>query len=99
MDLRDIFLKKTKSQLEDLSKLHTQTISADENFLGASNLHRCIIKILEQKNRKINRYSYYRYKKNTSMLSVNIIVSRKEKVVLNNPYFINIKNEEIKKNY
>ena len=49
VDLRDIFLKKTKSKFEKLSKIHTHTItSAYENFLGANNLHRCIIKILEQ---------------------------------------------------
>ena len=49
VDLRDIFLKKTKSKFEKLSKIHTHTITAAyENFLGANNLHRCIIKILEQ---------------------------------------------------
>ena len=49
VDLRDIFLKKTKLKLEKLSTIHTHTITAAyENFLGANNLHRCIIKILEQ---------------------------------------------------
>ena len=99
VDLRDIFLKKTKSQLEDLSKLHTQTISAAyENFLGASNLHRCIIKILEQKNlRKLIDILTSDVKKILQCSVLILLFSRREKVVLNNPYFINIKNEEIKK--
>ena len=99
VDLRDIFLKKTKSQLEDLSKLHTQTISAAyENFLGASNLHRCIIKILEQKNlEKLIDILTSDIKKILQCSVLILLFSRKEKVVLNNPYFINIKNEEIKK--
>ena len=99
VDLRDIFLKKTKSQLEDLSKLHTQTISAAyENFLGASNLHRCIIKILEQKNlEKLIDILTTDIKKILQCSVLILMFSRKEKVVLNNPYFINIKNEEIKK--
>ena len=34
VDLRDIFLKRTKSQLQDLSKMHKHTVSAAyENFL------------------------------------------------------------------
>ena len=99
VDLRDIFLKKTKSQLEDLSKLHTHTISAAfENFLGASNLHRCIIKILEQKNlEKLIDILTTDIKKILQCSVLILMFSRKEKVVLNNPYFINIKNEEIKK--
>ena len=99
VDLRDIFLKKTKSQLEDLSKLHTQTISAAyENFLGASNLHRCIIKILEQKNlEKLIDILTTDIKKILQCSVLILLFSRKEKVVLNNPHFINIKNEEIKK--
>ena len=99
VDLRDIFLKKTKSQLEDLSKLHTQTISAAyENFLGASNLHRCIIKILEQKNlEKLIDILTSDIKKILQCSVLILLFSRREKVVLNNPYFINIKNEEIKK--
>ena len=99
VDLRDIFLKKTKSQLEDLSKLHTQTISAAyENFLGASNLHRCIIKILEQKNlEKLIDILTSDIKKILQCSVLILLFSRKEKVVLNNPYFINIENEEIKK--
>ena len=99
VDLRDIFLKKTKSQLEDLSKLHTHTISAAyENFLGASNLHRCIIKILEQKNlEKLIDILTTDIKKILQCSVLILLFSRKEKVVLNNPYFINIKNEEIKK--
>ena len=99
VDLRDIFLKKTKSQLEYLSKLHTQTISAAyENFLGASNLHRCIIKILEQKN--LEKLIDILTTDIIKILQCSVIIllfSGKEKVVLNNPYFINIKNEEIKK--
>ena len=99
VDLRDIFLKKTKSQLEDLSKLHTQTISAAyENFLGASNLHRCIIKILEQKN--LEKLIDILTTDIIKILQCSVIIllfSGKEKVVLNNPYLINIKNEEIKK--
>ena len=99
VDLRDIFLKKTKSQLEDLSKLHTHTISAAyENFLGASNLHRCIIKILEQKNlEKLIDILTSDIKKILQCSVLILLFSRREKVVLNNPYFINIKNEEIKK--
>ena len=99
VDLRDIFLKKTKSQLEDLSKLHTHTISAAyENFLGASNLHRCIIKILEQKNLEKLIDSLTSDIKKILQCSVLILLfSRREKVVLNNPSFINIENEEIKK--
>ena len=98
VDLRDIFLKKTKSQLEDLSKLHTQTISAAyENFLGASNLHRCIIKILEQKNlEKLIDILTTDIKKILQCSVLILLFSRREKVVLNNPYFINIENEEIK---
>ena len=99
VDLRDIFLKKTKSQLEDLSKLHTQTISAAyENFLGASNLHRCIIKILEQKNlEKLIDILTSDIKKILQCSVLILLFSRREKVVLNNPSFINIENEEIKK--
>ena len=99
VDLRDIFLKKTKSQLEDLSKLHTQTISAAyENFLGASNLHRCIIKILEQKNLgKLIDILTSDIKKILQCSVLILLFSRREKVVLNNPSFINIENEEIKK--
>ena len=98
VDLRDIFLKKTKSQLEDLSKLHTHTISAAyENFLGASNLHRCIIKILEQKNlEKLIDILTTDIKKILQCSVLILLFSRREKVVLNNPYFINIENEEIK---
>ena len=93
VDLRDIFLKKTKSQLEDLYRLHTQTISAAyENFLGASNLHRCIIKILEQKNlEKLIDILTTDIKKILQCSVLILMFSRKEKVVLNNPYFINIK--------
>ena len=99
VDLRDIFLKKTKSQLEDLSKLHNHTISsAYENFLGASNLHRCIIKILEQNNlEKLIDILTTDIKKILQCSVLILMFSRKEKVVLNNQYFINIKNEEIKK--
>ena len=98
VDLRDIFLKKTKSQLEDLSKLHTHTISAAyKNFLGASNLHRCIIKILEQKNlEKLIDILTSDIKKILQCSVLILLFSRREKVVLNNPYFINIENEEIK---
>ena len=99
VDLRDIFLKKTKSQLEDLSKIHTHTISAAyENFLGASNLHRCIIKILEQNNlEKLIDILTTDIIKIIQCSVIILLFSGKEKVVLNNPYFINIKNEEIKK--
>ena len=99
VDLRDIFLKKTKSQLEDLSRVHTQTVSAAyENFLGASNLHRCIIKILEQKNLEqlINILSID-IKKILQCSVLVLLFSWKEKVVVKNPNFINLKNEEIKK--
>ena len=50
VDLRDIFVQRIKSELKHLSEVHNYTISAAyDNFLGASNLHRCIIKILEQR--------------------------------------------------
>ena len=99
VDLRDIFLKKTKSQLEDLSKLHTQTISAAyENFLGASNLHRCIIKILEQKDlEKLINILSTDIKKILQCSVLILLFSGKEKVVTNSPYFFNIKKGEIKK--
>ena len=99
VDLRDIFLKKTKSQLEDLSRVHTQTLSAAyENFLGASNLHRCIIKILEQKNlEKLINILSTDIKKILQCSVLILLFSGKEKVVSNNPYFLKIKNEEIKK--
>ncbi len=99
VDLRDIFLKKTKSQLEDLSRMHNHTISAAyENFLGASNLHRCIIKILEQKNLESLIDTLCTDIKEILKCSVLILLfSGKNKVVLKNPYFINVKNEEIKK--
>ena len=99
VDLRDIFLKKTKSQLEDLYKLHTQTISAAyENFLGASNLHRCIIKILEQKNLgKLIDILTSDVKQILQCSVLILLFSWREKVVLDNPSFINIENEEIKK--
>ena len=99
VDLRDVFLKKTKSQLEDLSKVHTQTVSAAyENFLGASKLHRCIIKILEQKNlEKLIDILSTDIKKILQCSVLILLFSSKEKVVLKNPNFINLKNEEINK--
>ena len=66
--------------------------------MGASNLHRCIIKILEQKNlEKLIDILTTDIKKILQCSVLILLFSRKEKVVLNNPYFINIKNEEIKK--
>ena len=50
VDLRDVIVQKTNLDLENLSKSHDSAISAAyENFLGASNLHRCIINVLDQK--------------------------------------------------
>ena len=66
--------------------------------MGASNLHRCIIKILEQKN--LEKLLDILTTDIIKILQCSVIIllfSGKEKVVLNNPYFINIKNEEIKK--
>ncbi|MFL2801871.1 MAG: DUF484 family protein [Paracoccaceae bacterium] len=98
VDLRDIFLKKTKSQLEYLSRIHTHTISAAyENFLGANNLHRCIIKILEQKNLdKLINILCTDIKKILKCSVLILLFSGKTKVLIDNPYFINIKNEKIK---
>ena len=99
VDLRDIFLKRTKSQLQDLSKMHKHTVSAAyENFLGAHNLHRCIIKILEQKNlEKLIDILSTDIKEILQCSALILLFSGKDKLVLNNPYFINIKNAEIKK--
>ena len=50
VDIRDVIVQKTNLDLENLSKSHNSAISAAyENFLGVSNLHRCIINILDQK--------------------------------------------------
>ena len=50
VDIRDVIMQKKNMDLENLSKSHYSTISAAyENFLGVSNLHKCIIKILNQK--------------------------------------------------
>ena len=99
VDLRDIFLKRTKSQLQDLSKMHKHTVSAAyENFLSAHNLHRCIIKILEQKNlEKLIDILSTDIKEILQCSSLILLFSGKDKLVLNNQYFINIKNAEIKK--
>ena len=98
VDLRDIFLKKKKSQLEDLLRMHTRTISAAyENFLGANNLHRCIIKILEQKNLdKLINILCTDIKKILKCSALILLFSGRTKVLIDNPYFINIKNEKIK---
>ena len=66
--------------------------------MGASNLHRCIIKILEQKN--LEKLIDILTTDIIKILQCSVIIllfSGKEKVVLNNPYFINIINEEIRK--
>ena len=98
VDLRDIFLKKTKSQLEDLSRMHTHTISAAyENFLGANNLHRCIIKILEQKNLdKLINILCTDIKKILKCSVLILLFAGRTKVLIDNPYFINVRNEKIK---
>ncbi len=49
VDIRDVLLQKVNSDFANLSETHDSTISAAyENFLGVSNLHKCIIKILDQ---------------------------------------------------
>ena len=98
VDLRDIFLKKIKSQLENLSRMHTHTISAAyENFLGANNLHRCIIKILEQKNLdKLINILCTDIKKILKCSALILLFSGRTKVLIDNPYFFNVKNEEIR---
>ena len=50
VDIRDIILQKAKLEVKNLSKSHNSVVSAAyENFLGVSNLHRCIINVLDQK--------------------------------------------------
>ena len=50
VDIRDIILQKAKLEGKNLSKSHNSVVSAAyENFLGVSNLHRCIINVLDQK--------------------------------------------------
>ncbi len=49
IDLRDYALSQIKSDLKNLSAAHISAISAAyENYLSASNLHQCIIEILDQ---------------------------------------------------
>ena len=50
VDLRDLILKKMKSDFKNLTKVHEKTVSAAyNNFLGVSNLHQCILHTLDQK--------------------------------------------------
>ncbi len=50
VDIRDIILQKAKLEVKNLSKSRNSVVSAAyENFLGLSNLHRCIINVLDQK--------------------------------------------------
>ena len=50
VDLRDLILKKMKSDFKNLAKVHETTVSAAYyNFLGVSNLHQCILHTLDQK--------------------------------------------------
>ena len=50
VDLRDLLLKNSKVDLENLTRTHKKTVSAAyENFLGVSNLHQCIIHTLDQR--------------------------------------------------
>ena len=97
VDLRDIFLKKTKSKLEKLSKIHTHTIAAAyENFLGANNLHRCIIKILEQN--KLEELIHILCDDIKNILKCSetaLLVSNQYEKFLKNPNFFNVANEEI----
>ena len=97
IDIRDIYFKKIKSQLENLSNIHNSTISAAyENYLSANNLHRCIIKILEQKNLEdlLNILSTD-IKKILKCSTLKLLYSGKTKIILNNTDFINVKKNEI----
>ncbi|MFL2790919.1 MAG: DUF484 family protein [Paracoccaceae bacterium] len=50
VDLRDLLLKNSKVDLENLARTHKKTVSAAyENFLGVLNLHQCIIHTLDQR--------------------------------------------------
>ena len=50
VDLRDLILKKMKLDFKNLTKIHETTVSAAyNNFLGASNLHQCILHALDQR--------------------------------------------------
>ena len=97
VDLRDIFLKQTKSKFEKLSKIHTHTITAAyENFLGANNLHRCIIKILEQN--KLDELIHILFDDIKNILKCSetaLLVSNQYEKFLENPNFFNVANEEI----
>ena len=97
VDLRDIFLKKTKSKFEKLSKIHTHTITAAyENFLGANNLHRCIIKILEQNKLEELIHILCDDIKNILKCSETVLlVSNQYEKFIKNPNFFNVANEEI----
>ena len=49
IDIREVFLQRIESKLRNLTVLHQNTIAAAYDiFLGASNLHKAILKILEQ---------------------------------------------------
>lgn len=97
VDLRDIFLKKTKAELDNLSKIHNHTISAAyENFLGAQNLHRCIIKIMEQKN--LNEFINVLNTDIKNILNCSEVLflnSTRNIEIVNNPFFFQISNDEI----
>ena len=97
VDLRDVFLKKTQSKFEKLSKIHTHTITAAyENFLGANNLHRCIIKILEQNKLEGLIHILCDDIKNILKCSETVLlVSNQYEKFLNNPNFFNVADEEI----
>ena len=97
VDLRDVFLKKIKSKFEKLSKIHNHTITAAyENFLGANNLHRCIIKILEQNKLEGLIHILCDDIKNILKCSETVLlVSNQYEKFLNNPNFFNVADEEI----
>ena len=97
IDLRDVYLKKIKSKLEDLSNIHNSTISAAyENYLSANNLHRCILKILEQKNLEdLLHILSTDIKKILQCSTLKLLFSGRTKITLNNTDFINVKKNEI----
>ena len=97
VDLRDIYLKRLKCELEQLSKKHNYAISAAyENFLSASNLHRSIIKILEQKNlKKLLDVLSKEIKEILQSSTFLLLFSGSKRIKINNPNFINLEEEKI----
>ncbi len=97
VDLRDIYFKKIKSQIENLTRKHNVTISAAyENFLSANSLHRCIIKILEQTS--LEKFINILNKDIKEILQCSeliLLFSGRNKLFLRSSNFLNVKKEEI----